>query len=295
MSNRLNLDLLADLVAQSHRGTLYERGAYTGAWNLAFAQASDRGFHVVLDGEVFVRLADGTVLTLQKGDLILLSVEHELATDLSRPARRFTPGAAAPLLSDTGEVTLLCGAYALTDPDRHPVFANLPPAIVLRAGQRDPAVDAVIHVLDLELSGDAPGGRTVAERLIDTLLVYALRHFLEEACPRRHGWLKALRNPVLARALALIHRDYATDWTLASLARASGTSRASLARHFAAEVGTTPMQYLTERRLDAARRLLTTGTASLSEVADVVGYASQFSLSKAFKRQYGKAPSHFVG
>lgn len=288
------LDLLADLVAQSHHGTRYERGRYAGGWNLSFAGQSDRGFHVVLDGDVSVRLEGGTVLQLRTGDLALLSVPHELATDLDRAPIPFGPEAALALSDEEGDVSLLCGAYILADAKRHPVFSNLPPAIVLRAGARDPSVDVIIEVLDVELSGASPGVRTVAERLVDALLVYALRHFLEEACPNAHGWLKALRDPTLARALALIHRDYGAPWTLESLAKAAGTSRASLARHFTAQVGTPPMQYLTERRLDAARRLMLTGTASLSEVADAVGYASQFSLSKAFKRHFGEAPTHFA-
>lgn len=303
MSNRLNsayagadsLDLLADLVAQSHAGTTYERGWYTGAWNLSFALGSSRGFHVVTHGRVHVRTPDGAVTTLHEGDLVLVSVPHELATDLSRPALPFDPeGGDLPLAgSDDGDVCLLCGAYLLHDAATHPLFSNLPPLIVVRAGD-DPAVESLVALLDRELEARAPGSRTVADRLIDALLLYVLRGFLAVACPRQLGWLRALRDPVLGRALALMHREYAGDWTLASLARASGTSRASLARHFAADVGVTPMHYLTQRRLEAARRMLASTTHSLSEVAEQVGYASPFSLSKAFKRHYGKSPTQFV-
>ncbi|MEM1349854.1 MAG: helix-turn-helix domain-containing protein, partial [Myxococcota bacterium] len=150
-------------------------------------------------------------------------------------------------------------------------------------------------LLDVEVQHEAPGSHTVIRRLVDALLVYALRHHIERASPTQLGWLNALRDPALSRALSLMHKEYAKPWTLESLARASGTSRASLARHFVAEVGSTPIQYLTARRLHAARRLMVHTTLSLDEVADEVGYASAFSLSKAFKRHFGAAPTHLSG
>ena len=90
--------------------------------------------------------------------------------------------------------------------------------------------------------------------------------------------------------MALIHSQYQTAWTLDTLARAAGTSRASLARKFTAEVGSPPMRFLAERRLVVARGLLDTSSMSLDQIAGEVGYASGFSLSKAFKRQYGESP-----
>jgi len=170
------------------------------------------------------------------------------------------------------------------------VFDNLPPAIILRAGERHPSVDAMVQVIDSEFRRQAPGARAVATRLIDAMLVYILRHWIESDCPRASRWLKALRDPVLARALALVHSRYREAWTLDTLARAVGTSRASLARNFAAEVGTPPMLFLAQRRLMVARGLLETSAMSLDEIAGEVGYASGFSLSKAFKRQYGESP-----
>ncbi|MEM6293083.1 MAG: AraC family transcriptional regulator [Myxococcota bacterium] len=286
------LDLLADIVRSSHVGTISARGWYAGGWSLRFEATRDCGFHIVTAGEVSLRLDDGPTVTLRAGDVVLVSTPHVLATDLRRTPVTFSKDTAARMAVEESEAEtgLLCGAYLLDDVAQHPVFANLPETIVLRAGARDPSVDAMITVLDGEFRAQAPGGRAVADRLIDAMLVYILRHWVQSDCPRASGWLKALRDPVLGRALALIHGEYAQPWTLERLARASGTSRASLARHFTAEVGTSPMQFLTERRLSVARGLVQSTAMSLDEVATSVGYASGFSLSKAFKRTYGQSP-----
>jgi AraC-like DNA-binding protein len=289
-----DLDLLADLIGGSAVGTLSARAWYAGRWSLAFASSEEVGFHIVGEGEVDLRLEDGTVERLRRGDVALVSAAHILATDLRRRPVPFTleRGAAMSVDEEDGDVCLLCGAYRVDRTARHPVFDSLPPAIVLRSGQRHPSVDAMVAVLDSEFQRQAPGARAVATRLIDAMLVYILRHWIESDCPRASRWLKALRDPVLARALALIHNEYSTAWSLDTLARAAGTSRASLARNFTAEVGTPPMQFLTERRLFVARGLLESSSMSLEEVARAVGYATAFSLSKAFKRHYGESPRH---
>lgn len=287
-----DLDLLADLVGRSAVGTLSARAWYAGRWSLHFASSEEVGFHIVGAGEVFLRLEDGTVETLRQGDVALVSTAHVLASDLRRTPQPFTleRGAAMAVGEDEGDICLLCGAYRLERSGPHPVFDNLPPAIILRAGHRHPSVEAMVQVIDSEFRRQAPGARAVATRLIDAMLVYILRHWIESDCPRASRWLKALRDPVLARVLALMHTQYQTAWTLDTLARAAGTSRASLARNFSAEVGTSPMQFLTERRLVVARGLLETSALSLDQIAGEVGYASGFSLSKAFKRQYGESP-----
>jgi AraC-like DNA-binding protein len=290
------LDLLTDILTASHKGTAYDRGWYRGTWNLAFTTDQERGFHIVTEGEAWIRMKSGETYLLGEGDVALVSEYHEFGSDLSATPVPFTMDdcdvfKCAP---EEGEVCCLCGAYLFEDASQHPLFSHLPPIIVVRAGDRDSSIDAVIDLLDREFSNGTIGSRSVAERLIDTLLIYLLRHWIERACSSELGWLRALRDPVLAKTLSLLHHDYERAWTLARLARAVGTSRASLARKFTAEVGVPVIQYLTERRLDAARGLLLASTQSLDEIATQVGYASAFSLSKAFKRHFGEAPTHFV-
>ncbi|MEL6181155.1 MAG: AraC family transcriptional regulator [Myxococcota bacterium] len=291
------LDLLADIVAVSHKGTLYSRGWYTGRWGLRFAAHEHWGFHIVSRGLVWLGVdeeEDSSPLRLEEGDIVLVATSHTLLSERGVPAIPFHAETALALMvpEAQAETGLLCGAYQVgAQHARHPMFDNLPPLIHLRRGERDEAIDALVGVLESELDREAPGARTIARRLVDALLLYILRHWLDRACPNQLGWLRALRDPVLARALALIHGAYGDDWTLERLARASGTSRASLARHFTAEVGVPPIQYLTTRRLEKARLLLQSSTHSLDEIAAEVGYSTGFALSRAFKRHFGKPPS----
>ena len=298
MSDRLNvverggLDLLADMVAASHEGTEYTRSSHSGRWGYAFSDTTNRGFHIVARGAVWLRLeGEEGLRRLEEGDIVLLRARHALLSDPESEVVEFTREHAAG--GDDGDVCLMCGVYRLSG-EAHPVFDNLPPLIHVPRDDREATIDAVVELLERECASQAPGGRAIVERLVDALLLYILRHWLARACPREAGWLKALRDPVLARALALMHNDYGAPWTLTSLARAAGTSRASLSRHFTAEVGASPIHYLTERRLDVARRLLEGTARSLDEVAAEVGYGSGFALSKAFKRRFGLAPTHFV-
>lgn len=309
MSNRLNAppthqgahdsaDLLADLIAAAHQGTTYQRSDYPRRWGLRFDGGRHRGFHIVARGACWLRLcgADGPPLRLEAGDLALVSVPHELLGEPDAPVVLFSPARAEALQVPEEQATsrLLCGAYLLTEAALDApatIFDHLPPLIHVPRQDRDPAIGHLVALLDLELARQEPGARTVISRLIDALLMYILRHWIERGCPLQLGWLRALRDPTLARALTLIHQHPAQPWTLDALARASHTSRATLARRFTAEVGVPPMTYLTTRRMALARHHLVTSPAdTLDEVAARVGYTSGFALSKAYKRAFGHAP-----
>ena len=291
-SSQGTVDLLADLVAHAHTSTIFDRAWYSGAWSFAF-DLSAHGFHVVTAGKVTLRVGD-EVVVLGAGDMALVTTAHTVS---GRPGARtvpFTPEAAAPFLAreGAGEVCMMCGAYTIEAGAEHPVFSNLPECIVVRAGEAHGGLTRLIALLDIELSEHQPGARTVAARLVDAMLVHILRHWIAQSCPGAAGWLKALDDPMLARALALMHHGYARDWDLSALARAVHTSRSTLARRFRAEVGTPPMRFLTRRRLGVARGLLRDTRLTLDEIAAQVGYSSAFALSKAFKREYGHAPTH---
>lgn len=102
-----------------------------------------------------------------------------------------------------------------------------------------------------------------------------------------------LEDPVLARALSAMHEEPAHPWDVASLARRCGSSRATLARKFATRVGSPPLAYLTQLRLDLAARRLATSQEGLAAVAAAVGYTSEFAFSRAFRRAFGQAPGAF--
>lgn len=126
------------------------------------------------------------------------------------------------------------------------------------------------------------------------LLIEALRFRPAEAAKRERGLLAGLAEPALARALRRIHDDVARRWTVASLARAAGMSRAVFAERFTRNVGMPPMQYVLEWRIAIAKDLLRREHAPLAEVAQKIGYRSASAFSTAFSRQTGTSPSAFA-
>jgi AraC-like DNA-binding protein len=187
-----------------------------------------------------------------------------------------------------GSTCLLVGTYEHTGAVGERLLAVLPPTIVLPAEAGD---GNLLQLLGAELVKDEPGQETVLDRLLDLVLVSAIRTWLATDDGERTAWYRAHGDPIVGPALRLLHNNVAHPWTVAGLAAEVGVSRALLARRFTELVGRPPMAYLTDARLDlAADRLLEPGT-TISAVAREVGYGSAFALSAAFKRVRGLSPS----
>jgi AraC-like DNA-binding protein len=145
-------------------------------------------------------------------------------------------------------------------------------------------------VLAEEIVKDEPGQAAVLDRLLDLLLVAVLRAWFSQHQAQAPGWYRAQGDPVVGRALRMLQNSPAQPWTVATLAREIGVSRAALARRFAELVGEPPMTFLTAWRLTLAADLLREPDATISAVARQVGYSSPFALSTAFKRVRGVSP-----
>ncbi len=148
----------------------------------------------------------------------------------------------------------------------------------------------LIALLAEEIVRDAPGQEAVLDRLLDLLLIAALRAWLSRDEAAAPGWYRAHGDPVVGHALRLIHDDPAHPWTVAELAREAGVSRAALARHFNELVGEPPMAYLAGWRIALAADMLLEPGTTIGSVAAEVGYGSPYALSTAFKRLRGLSP-----
>jgi len=166
----------------------------------------------------------------------------------------------------------------------------LPPLLVLEAGASD---GALIPLLAGEIVKDDPGQEAVLDRLLDLLLITTLRSWFSRPDAEAPAWYRAHTDPVVGRALRMLHNNPAHPWTVASLAGATGISRAALARRFNELVGEPPMTFLTGWRLALAADLLRETDATIGAVADQVGYGSPFALSTAFKRVRGISPQQY--
>ena len=127
------------------------------------------------------------------------------------------------------------------------------------------------------------------------MLIEVLRLHLATAPAADHGWIAALRDPVLAPALSLMHGDPSRKWTVAELASDVAVSRSLLDERFRRVLGRSPIRYLTEWRMHLAEELLATADLGVGAVARRVGYESEEAFSRAFKRERGRSPSHLAG
>jgi AraC-like DNA-binding protein len=186
-----------------------------------------------------------------------------------------------------GAVTMFTGTYQLDGEVSGRLLRALPSLLTLPADGWD---SSLLPLLDEELGRDAPGQDALLDRLLDLLLTSVLRAWFSRPEAEAPRWYRAQGDPVVGRALSLLHTEPARPWTVATLAARIGTSRAALARRFADLVGEPPMTYLTGLRLALAADLLRDPDTTVGAVARQVGYGSAFALSTAFKRERGLSP-----
>ncbi|MGW6410511.1 AraC family transcriptional regulator [Streptomyces vinaceus] len=191
---------------------------------------------------------------------------------------------------EAGSAVMLSGTYQAPSEIGRRLLAALPPIVVRAAAAADATL---IGLLASEISRDEPGQELVLDRLLDLLLIGVLRTWLADPGSGAPGWYRAQGDPVVGRALRLLHEGPAHGWTVEELAHRTGVSRASLARRFTELVGEPPMAYLTGWRLALAADLLREPEATVANVARRVGYGSAFALSTAFKRVRGVSPQEF--
>ncbi|MGW1189526.1 AraC family transcriptional regulator [Streptomyces sp. NPDC002559] len=189
-----------------------------------------------------------------------------------------------------GSAVMLSGTYqAPSEIGRR--LLNALPALLVRPAALDDT--PLVPLLAEEIGRDAPGQELVLDRLLDLLFVNVLRTWLAEPDAGAPAWYRAQSDPVVGPALRLLHENPASAWTVESLARKVGVSRAGLARRFSEVVGEPPMTYLAGWRLALAADLLREPDATVATVARQVGYSSAFALSSAFKRVRGMSPQEY--
>ncbi|WP_433713721.1 AraC family transcriptional regulator [Nocardia sp. CA-084685] len=184
-----------------------------------------------------------------------------------------------------GATLMVTGTYESAGAASQRLLRALPPVIILQRGDFD---TRLLDILVDEATKDEPAQSVVLDRLLDMVLIAALRAwFARNDAP---AWYHAYSDPLVGKALRLLQHNPAHGWTVASLAEAVGVSRAALARRFTDLVGEPPMAFLTEWRLALAADLLQESDATIESIARQVGYGSAFALSAAFKRHFGVSP-----
>ncbi|MFE6698670.1 cupin domain-containing protein [Streptomyces sp. NPDC057718] len=299
------MDALTGLIdAQVVRGVLGARIAAGDDWGWWSAEQPGAAFHAVTSGTVWIAPEGADPLQLRAGDVLLLPSgrAHALGSDPEAIARTSPEHSDGYTLAADGTVRMghgqahthiLCAHYT-HDPTASASFLTALPDTVLLRGQGDGGgLAETVRLVGRELTAPRPGSQVVLARLVDVLLVQALRDWLERAEDSPASPLHALRDPVVSTAMAMIDAQPGRAWTTTELARATDVSRATLARRFPAALGETPAAYLTRRRLDLSARRLRDTDDPLEQIAQDIGYTSVYAFSRAFRRERGVPPGRF--
>jgi AraC-like DNA-binding protein len=187
---------------------------------------------------------------------------------------------------------MLCGTIRFDHPAAHHLIEVLPRLIAVEAGNalQTDWIRSTVRFLAEEARALRPGGETVITRLADVLVIQAIRAWIEQDPAAQTGWLGALRDPQIGRAITLIHRDPAHPWSVARLAHEVAMSRSAFAARFTDLVGETPMHYVARWRMEVAATVLREEGVTLSELALRLGYGSEAAFGRAFKRIIGVSP-----
>jgi AraC-like DNA-binding protein len=284
-------------------GAFYCRTELSAPWGLGMpAMPGYMWFHVVMAGSLVLEAPGAEPRAVAAGELALVphGAGHVLRGDAGAPAPDVL-SLEREHVSDRYEVlrhggggartSLVCGAVRLEHPAAGNLIRALPACILVDAGAPGAEwIQSTVRLLAAEARHLRPGGEAVITRLADIIVIQAIRAWIDGDPGARTGWLGALRDPHIGRAIALVHNDPARPWTVAALAAELSMSRSAFAARFTELVGEPAMQYVTTWRMHLARAALQEGDATTAQLADELGYRSEAAFARAFKRVIGTPP-----
>jgi AraC-like DNA-binding protein len=292
-------------------GVEYGRCLVRAPWALRFPAQRDARFHFVASGGAWLRLPGSDWLRLDPGDAVLLprGSAHELASAPDLPATDIAALARVPVSEqvylvrdgapDAGDAPsdlLFCGSMRFNLDPLHPLMALMPD--LMRAGElalRDPGVPALLDAMEREVALDRIGSCGILARLADVLAASIIRAWVECACNDATGWLAAVHCPGIGKVLAAIHAEPERDWSVPALAELMGASRSRFAEAFTKTVGESPARYVAKVKMFQARHWIAQEGMRVAVAASRLGYDSEASFSRAFKRVIGQPPSAVRG
>lgn len=300
-------DVLSDVLHTVHlQSCIYCQSIINKAdWALRFSHIECAAFHIVAEGSCWIEV-EGTAQPIQltKGDLLVLptGTNHTLADHsgaaICADIRLDQADAHVYQVmrwGDSGpQTSLICGTFTLDKDNGGDLLQFLPTILhfdtssVARYGIK-PSIDALIE----EANADYPGRATILTRLADVLFIKVLRACLSMSENQAVGWLRALNDPYLAAAISQLHAKPDHAWTVERLAIAASMSRSAFAVRFVEIVGETPFQYMRRWRMQLASELLRHSSLPITEIASRVGYQSDLTFSKAFRRELQTSPARY--
>jgi AraC-like DNA-binding protein len=305
---RFQADVLTDILQELHfTTTLYCYARLAAPWGFGIPDREAVSFHLVTSGHCWLHVEnEAQPVELREGDLAIVPHGHaHSVTD--------SPTSAVTQLEDLlqdqpdegrmhytregrGPVsTLICGGIYIQNYLTNPLFLLLPSVIPVRSSQGHsmPRLRAIVDTVRIEADQNRLAAEVIITRLSEVLFIQAVRAYLDTVDGGQQGWFRALKDPSIGQALALLHHEPDRAWAVESLAHRVNMSRSAFSGKFTHLVGEPPMQYLAHVRLTKASTLLRASSSTLSQVARAVGYDSAVAFSKAFKRCYGMSPGAY--
>lgn len=295
------MDPLSDMIALLRPSTAISKPV-TGKsrWAVRYAPHDSPGFTIVLKGGCWLAFDETEPLELQRGDFVLLpstpaftlsshpGMVGELRDPMETPVRHGGQDGDADFVS-------LGGTFRIEPANAALLRSLLPRMIYIPASEgRAARLNRVIHQIMEECESEEPGKEMILQRLLEVLLIEALRWrgVVDDAA--RTDLLNGMHDPALARALRAIHADVRSDWTVTDLARLAGLSRSAFAARFGKILGCGPIEYLSRWRMALAKDALMRGTKTLDRIADEIGYESASAFSTAFRKRHGCSPGRYA-
>jgi AraC-like DNA-binding protein len=295
------MDPLSDIIALLRPNTAVSKPITgRGRWGIRYGAHDAPGFTIILQGQCWIAFEGREPVQLQQGDFLLLPSTPPFALyshpgvecDLREPVN-----AAVRHGDQDGEPDFvsLGGTFRIERVNAPLLLALLPDVIHIRASEgRASRLGRVIELIMDECASEDPGREMILQRLLEVLLVEALRWRGIDPNAVRTGLLNGMRDPALARVLRSMHADVRAGWTVAELAGVAGMSRSAFAARFQATLGCGPIEYLARWRMALAKDALTQGVKTLDHIADEIGYESASAFSTAFRKRLGCSPGRFA-
>lgn len=304
------MDLLSEILnLMKLSGTLYFRTAFTAPWGVEVpSYASVSRFHYVHRGRCFaridglpdpVRLDQGDLIIITRGASHILSDPPEIAPmslDKVVEESGFT-GRGALVHGEAGtgyETQLICGHFAFDRDAKHVLFESLPAYIHIRDyGEISPDwLEETLKIIGAEAGQNRLGADLIALKLSEIIFTQAIRKFLSGKGSRQPG-LAGFADQRISRALQAMHSEPARNWSVEDLAQVAGLSRTSFSNRFGELIAISPLTYLTQWRMQLARKLLTESDLPIVDVAERSGYQSEASFGRIFKRTFDQPPAGY--
>jgi AraC-like DNA-binding protein len=286
------------------KGEVFCYSKFTAPWAIRLKAKNYAPFHFIERGQVRLKLEkSGAEAFLASGDFVVLphGGAHILRdNDKTQPvnAERLLEKREDHILRHGGggvETTSVCGGFTFESEIGNPIFSVLPELIhVPRDKMRTYAwLEPMLRLLAHEAQNPSEGSGSIIAHLTAIIFVQAVRSWIEMQPESQNGWLWALRDKQISAAMNLIHRNPNHPWTVAKLASEVGMSRSPFAGKFTSLVGEPPLTYLTKWRMKLAAGYLRNDQFNIREIAEHVGYESQASFTKAFKRNFRISPKEY--